>query len=126
MFFCYSIHKGDFERKRVRMGKCLVVEGRADKLRLIPILAEDVTIICTNGTISEVNLIDLLEGYEQDEIITMFDADRNGEKLRKLMNRAYPEAQQLIIPHEYIEVEKTPTKILRDILLRAKFLVKEG
>lgn len=126
MFFCYSIHKGDFERKRVRMGKCLVVEGRADKLRLIPILAEDVTIICTNGTISEVNLIDLLEEYEQDEIITMFDADKNGEKLRKLMNRAYPEATQLIIPHEYVEVEKTPTKILRDILLQAKFLVKEG
>ena len=126
MFFCYSIHKGDFERKRVSMGKCLVVEGRADKLRLIPILAEDVTIICTNGTISEVNLIDLLEDYEQDEIITMFDADKNGEKLRKLMNRAYPEATQLIIPHEYVEVEKTPTKILRDILLQAKFLVKEG
>lgn len=126
MFFCYSIHKGDFERKRVRMGKCLVVEGRADKLRLLPILAEDVTIICTNGTISEVNLIDLLEEYEQDEIITMFDADKNGEKLRKLMNRAYPEATQLIIPHEYVEVEKTPTKILKDILLQAKFLVKEG
>ena len=126
MFFCYSIHKGDFERKRVRMGKCLVVEGRAEKLRLIPILAEDVTIICTNGTISEVNLIDLLEEYEQDEIITMFDADKNGEKLRKLMNRAYPEATQPIIPHEYVEVAKTPTKILRDILLQAKFLVKEG
>ena len=108
------------------MGKCIVVEGRADKLRLLPILAEDVTIICTNGTISEVNLIDLLEEYEQDEIITMFDADKNGEKLRKLMNRAYPEATQLIIPHEYVEVEKTPAKILRDILLQAKFLVKEG
>lgn len=114
------------ERKRVSMGKCIVVEGRADKLRLIPILAEEVKIICTNGTISEVNLIDLMEDYEQDEIITMFDADKNGEKLRKLMNRAYPEATQLIIPHEYVQVEKTPAKILRDILLQAKFLVKEG
>ena len=126
MFFCYSIYKGDGWKEACTMGKCIVVEGRADKLRILPILAEDVTILCTNGTISEVNLINLLDEYEQDEITTMFDADKNGEKLRKLMNRAYPEATQLIIPHEYVEVEKTPTKILRDMLLQAKFIVNEG
>jgi len=106
------------------MGKCIVVEGRADKLRIEPILAEEVTILCTNGTISEVDLIDLLEAYEHDEIVTFFDADKNGEKLRKLMKRAYPEAQQFIIPQQYIEVEKTPTVILRDLLQQAKFLVR--
>lgn len=108
------------------MGKCIVVEGRADKMKLVPLIDEDVSIICTNGTISEVDLIDLLEDYEHDEIVTMFDADKNGEKLRKLMKRAYPEAKQLIIPHEYIEVEKTPAGILRDLLRSARFLVKEG
>lgn len=108
------------------MGKCIVVEGRADKLRLIPLIAEEVSIICTNGTISEIDLIDLLEDYDHYEIVTMFDADKNGEKLRKLMNRAYPEAKQLIITHEYIEVEKTPTEILRNLLISARFLVKEG
>lgn len=106
------------------MGKCIVVEGRADKLRMKPILAEDVTILCTNGTISEVDLIDLLQAYEHDEIVTFFDADKNGEKLRKLMKRAFPEAQQMIIPKQYIEVEKTPTAILRDLLQQAKFLVR--
>ncbi|MBD8033254.1 MULTISPECIES: toprim domain-containing protein [Solibacillus] len=108
------------------MGKCIVVEGRADKMRLIPLLAEEVTILCTNGTISEVNLIELLEDYEHYEIVTMFDADKNGEKLRKLMNRAYPEVKQLIIPQEYVEVEKTPTIILRNLLIQAKFSIKEG
>ncbi|MGN7477534.1 toprim domain-containing protein [Solibacillus silvestris] len=108
------------------MGKCIVVEGRADKMRLVPILAEEVDIICTNGTISEVDLIDLLEDYEQHEIVTMFDADKNGEKLRKIMKRAYPEAKQLIIPHKYVEVEKTPAAILRNLLIQSKFLVKEG
>lgn len=106
------------------MRKCIVVEGRADKLRIEPILAEKVTILCTNGTISEVDLIDLLQAYEHDEIVTLFDADKNGEKLRKLMKRAYPEAQQFIIPKQYIEVEKTPTAILRDLLQQAKFLVR--
>lgn len=108
------------------MGKCIVVEGRADKMRLIPLLAEEVTIICTNGTISEVNLIELLEDYEHYEVVTMFDADKNGEKLRKLMNRAFPEVTQLIIPREYVEVEKTPKLILRNLLIQAKFLIKEG
>lgn len=108
------------------MGKCIVVEGRADKMRLIPLLAEEVTIICTNGTISEVNLIELLEDYEHYEIVTMFDADKNGEKLRKLMNRTFPEVTQLIIPREYVEVEKTPKLILRNLLIQAKFLIKEG
>ncbi len=106
------------------MRKCIVVEGRADKLRLVPILAEEVTILCTNGTISEVDLIDLLEAFEHDEIVTFFDADKNGEKLRKLMNRVYPEAKQYTIPAQYIEVEKTPTAILRDLLKQAKFLVR--
>lgn len=106
------------------MGKCIIVEGRADKLRIEPILAEEVTILCTNGTISEIDLIDLLEAYEQDEIVTFFDADLNGEKLRKLMNRVYPEAQQFTIPKQYIEVEKTPIVILRDLLQQAKFLVR--
>ena len=106
------------------MRKCIVVEGRADKLRLVPILAEDVPILCTNGTISEVDLIDLLEAYEHDDIVTFFDADKNGEKLRKLMKRVYPEAAQYIIPRQYIEVEKTPTAILRELLQQAKFLVR--
>ena len=106
------------------MGKCIIVEGRADKLRIAPLLDEEVTIVCTNGTISEDDLIDLLERYEHDEIVTFFDADKSGEKLRKLMKRVYPEAKQVIIPAHYIEVEKTPTAILRNLLQQAKFLVR--
>ena len=56
----------------------------------------------------------------------MFDADKNGEKLRKLMNRTYSEAQHIIIPTEYREVAETPAAILVKLLLRAKFLVKKG
>ena len=35
--------------------KVLIVEGRQDKLQIQPLLAEDVPILCTNGTISPVN-----------------------------------------------------------------------
>lgn len=108
------------------MEKCIVVEGRSDKLKIAPLFAEPVKILCTNGTISEDDLIDLIDNYVHDELVTMFDMDKNGEKLRKLMKRVYPEAKQLTIPKEYIEVAETPTPILRRLLQQAKFLIKEG
>ena len=108
------------------MEKCIIVEGRSDKLQIAPLLAEHVVILCTNGTISEDELIALLTPYEQYEMVTMFDVDKNGEKLRKLMNRTYSEAQHLTIPKQYIEVAKTPAPILIELLKGAKFLVKEG
>ena len=108
------------------MDKCIIVEGRSDKLKIAPLLMEPVVILCTNGTISEDALIDLLAPYEHYEMVTMFDADRNGEKLRKLMNRTYSEAQHLKIPEAYREVAETPAKILTKLLKDAKFLVQEG
>lgn len=42
-------------------GKCLIVEGRSDKLQIEPILNENVTILCTNGTIGVHQLEELLD-----------------------------------------------------------------
>ncbi|MEK4230518.1 toprim domain-containing protein [Solibacillus sp. FSL H8-0538] len=103
--------------------KCIIVEGRSDKLKIIPLLAENATILCTNGTISEEDLITLIEPYEHCDLYTMFDADKNGEKLRKLMKRCYSDAIQLVIPKQYIEVAETPSAILLQLLEVAKFAV---
>ena len=106
------------------MEKCIIVEGRSDKLKIAPLLAEDVVILCTNGTISEDALITLIEPYEDAQLYTFFDADKNGEKLRKLMSRTYSHAEQFIIPIQYIEVAETPSAILRELLVEAKFAVR--
>lgn len=106
--------------------KCIVVEGRSDKLKIAPLFVESVMILCTNGTISEDELIVLLTPYEHYEIVTMFDADKNGEKLRQLMKRTYSEARHIIIPKQYIEVAKTPAPFLSELLKQSKFLVNEG
>ncbi|MER1986910.1 MAG: toprim domain-containing protein [Solibacillus sp.] len=98
------------------MNFCIIVEGRSDKLHVQPLVGEQATIICTNGTISEDALLALLESYEHLNFITLFDADKNGEKLRKLMRRCYPEATQLVIPAEYIEVAETPTETIKKLL----------
>ena len=44
--------------------KCIIVEGRSDKLKITSLLAEQVLILCTNGTIDEEALLELLEPYE--------------------------------------------------------------
>ncbi|MGE7667019.1 toprim domain-containing protein [Ureibacillus composti] len=103
--------------------KCIIVEGRSDKLKIEPIFAENVTILCTNGTISEDDLLDLLEPFEQHELYTLFDADNSGEKLRKLTRRTYSEAVHLLIPRTYIEVANAPSKVLAHILNEARFVV---
>lgn len=103
---------------------CIIVEGRSDKLHVEPLLAEQAIIVCTNGTISEDALIQLVAPYEHLDFITLFDADKNGEKLRKLMKRCYSDATQLKIPEQYIEVATTPAPILKQLLKQANVLVK--
>ncbi|WP_097073859.1 toprim domain-containing protein [Ureibacillus xyleni] len=103
--------------------KCIIVEGRSDKLNIEPIFAEDVQIICTNGTISEDALLDLLEPFEECRFYTLFDADKSGEKLRKLTKRIYSEAVHLFIPRTYIEVANAPKKVLAQLLNEASFSV---
>lgn len=107
------------------MGKMILVEGRSDKQKIAPLINDEIVILCTNGTISEVDLIDLLAPYEHYEMVTMFDADRNGEKLRKLMTRTFSEAQHLLIPSQFKEVAETPTQVLLE-LFKAANLIKEG
>lgn len=105
--------------------KCIIVEGRSDKLNIEPIFAESVQIICTNGTISEDALLDLLEPFEECKIYTLFDQDKSGEKLRKLTKRIYSEAVHLFIPRTYIEVANAPKKVLAHLLYDAKFSIRK-
>ena len=99
-----------------------IVEGKSDKHKLEQILNINVPIISTNGTIDEEDLLELLESYEMYDFVTIFDADKNGDKLRKVMKRVYPEARQLQIPKQYKEVAETPIGILVDLLKREQFI----
>lgn len=104
---------------------CFIVEGKSDKEKVKPIVPNDAIILCTNGTISEDDLLELVEPYEMYELFTLFDADKNGEKLRKLMRKVYPEAIQIEIPINYKEVAETPTHILKDLLKKQKIKVND-
>ena len=103
--------------------KCIIVEGRSDMLKLVPILSESVQIVCTNVTISEDALLELIEPFEECKIYTFFDADKSGERLRSLTRRIYSEAVHLLIPKSYMEVANAPSKVLAQRLREARFSV---
>lgn len=104
--------------------KVIIVEGGADRKRLVRILAEPVTIICTNGTISPYRLEELLAPFEEQELFVFVDADEDGEKIRVLFKREYPDAIHLYTEKTYREVETTPDKVLASILLGAEFKIR--
>ncbi|RNF39317.1 toprim domain-containing protein [Planococcus salinus] len=107
------------------MEKVIVVEGISDKSRIAPLIAEPVTIICTNGTVSATRLEELLLPYEGLDIIILVDADKSGEQLRKLVKREFPEARHFYVNRNYKEIAATPIRILIDVLIAANVRVNK-
>lgn len=101
--------------------RVLIVEGASDRKRLQKVLAEQVEIICTNGTVSPYRIEEMLMPYEDCELFVFFDADESGEKIRTLFKRAYPEAIHLYTERVYKQVETTPYRVLASILLAENF-----
>ena len=107
------------------MEKVIVVEGLSDKTKIASLIAEPVTILCTNGTVSASRLEELLLPYEGMDIIILVDADKSGEQLRKLVKREFPEARHFYINRSYKEVAATPIRILLDVLISANIQVNK-
>ncbi|MEE1130484.1 MAG: hypothetical protein UHX00_02515 [Caryophanon sp.] len=107
------------------MAQCIIVEGKADVQQIAPMLASDVHVVKTNGTISEVALEELIEPYEHMELFTLFDADYTGDRLRALMNRLYSECTHIYIDAQFEAVEQTPRHVLYTLLHDASIHVKD-
>lgn len=67
----------------------------------------------------------MLLPYEGLDIIILVDADKSGEKLRKLVKREFPEARHFYIDRSYKEVAATPLRILLDVLIAANVRVNK-
>lgn len=105
--------------------KVILVEGRSDKLKLLKILGETTEIICTNGTISNVKLEEILYPFDHLPIYAFLDADKSGEQIRSVVKKEYPEAIHLYTASTYGEVANTPFNILASILQRVNIKVKK-
>lgn len=107
------------------MNRIIIVEGIADKLRLISVLNEPVKIICTNGTINNQELEELIADIEEEEVYILTDADKAGEKLRRQVKTALPNVHHLYTRKMYREVATTPIEHLAEVLSKVHFAVKE-
>ncbi|KMY43249.1 TOPRIM domain-containing protein [Bacillus sp. FJAT-27916] len=104
--------------------KVIIVEGNRDRKKVLAVLAEDIEIICTNGTIGLEKLDELVESLEDKDVYILVDADESGEKLRRQLRRELPNAEHLYIDRVYREVEDAPARHIAEVLTEADILVK--
>lgn len=106
--------------------KVIIVEGLTDKRRVEEVLDEEVTIICTNGSLSLHRFDELLEDYflDENDVYILVDEDKQGIKLRKQLARELPHAEHIYINSDFREVATTPYKELATLLLAKHFTVR--
>ncbi|WP_163971580.1 toprim domain-containing protein [Oceanobacillus halotolerans] len=99
--------------------KVIIVEGLTDKKQIEKIITDEVTIVCTNGTLGVERLDELLNDYQLDEkdVFILTDEDHSGTKLRKQLAQELPHAEHLYVSSEFREVAKTPEYVLATLLV---------
>lgn len=105
--------------------KLIIVEGKTDKQRLLPLIDEPVEILCTHGTLSMEKLEEWLEHLETKDVYILVDADEAGNHLRNQLEQELPNATHLYTKRMYREVARTPVEELLRVLENAHFRVKE-
>ncbi|HEY9582467.1 MAG TPA: toprim domain-containing protein [Savagea sp.] len=105
-------------------GIILFVEGRSDRLAIHRVYP-DIEIVCTNGTMSEYDLEQLVEPYEGAALYTFFDRDKSGDRLRAQFDGLFIDATHLHVPPPVIEVAEIPPLVLSSIM-KTTFKKKEG
>lgn len=97
----------------------IIVEGLTDKEQIEKVITDNVTIICTNGTLGVERFDALLENYDLDNkvVYILVDEDESGMKLRKQLIRELPHAEHIYISSEFQEVAMTPKHVLAAALI---------
>ncbi|MDL4839927.1 toprim domain-containing protein [Aquibacillus rhizosphaerae] len=105
--------------------KIIIVEGLSDKKQIKKILADEVEIICTNGTLGVERLEELLIEYDLDnkDVFILVDEDNAGHKLRKQLSKELPHAEHIFIDKAFREVAATPEPELATALLSRSIAV---
>jgi toprim domain protein len=111
------------EMENLTQDKVIIVEGISDRNKIKKIIKEPVEIICTNGTIAADTLEEWVETWFDSDLYILVDADKSGERLRKMLKREFPNALHLYIDKEFREVASAPSYHLASILLMANIEV---
>ena len=105
--------------------KIIIVEGRTDREQIEKVINEEITIICTNGTLGVGKMEELLFEYDLDnkDVFILVDEDQAGQKLRKQLSIELPHATHIFIDKAFREVAATPALELATALLSKRIAV---
>ncbi|WP_284644632.1 toprim domain-containing protein [Paenibacillus silviterrae] len=101
------------------MSIVIIVEGKNDKARLRRLLTEDITILCTFGSLNTLKLEDLRQKAGSSEVFLFTDNDSSGKKIRGILRDLFPDAEQIYTRRGYAGVEGTPDEYLIQQLEKA-------
>jgi len=111
--------------------RIIIVEGLTDKRQIEKVITDEITIVCTNGTLGVEKFDEMLEGYDLDhkDVYILVDEDDAGMKLRKQLAHELPHAEHIYVSSEFREVATTPEDVLatalvdKDIMVNPIFLM---
>src|SRR5699024_2384302 len=111
--------------------RIIIVEGLTDKRQIEKVITDEITIVCTNGTLGVEKIDEMLEGYDLDhkDVNILDDEDDVGMKLRKQLAHELPHTEHSYVSSEFHEVETTPENVLattivdKDIMVNPIFLM---
>lgn len=107
--------------------KVFIVEGKTDQQRLEQVISpvEEIHYVLTYGTLGEEKLEELILPLIDEEVYVLVDADQAGNKLRRQIKQALPNAHHLYTRKMYGEVASTPLEHLAYILEQENIEVKQ-
>ncbi len=104
------------------MEAVIIVEGKHDRERLLPMVNENTRIFCTFGIPTHGLLMQLREQTKNAQVYIFADSDKVGRRIRAILGEEFPEAIHLHTKAEYRGVEDTPVEYLQQVLLKQELL----
>ena len=94
----------------------LIVEGKNDRARLLPLVRPDVRIVCTYGVPAHARLMEIVAAVGAADVVVFTDSDDAGRRIRGILGDEFPDALHVHTKAEYGAVEKTPIEYLVQVL----------
>lgn len=101
------------------MAITIIVEGKNDKSRLRRLLTNDISILCTFGSLNTEKLESLKKKVGQDEVFLFTDNDASGKKIRAILRDTFPDSEQIYTRRGYAGVEGSPDEYVIQQLEKA-------
>src|SRR5690625_7283589 len=90
--------------------RIIIVEGLTDKRQIEKVITDEITIVCTNGTLGVEKFDEMLEGYDLDhkEVYILDDEDDAVMKIRKQLAPKLPHAEHINVSSDFRNMATAP------------------